>query len=66
VYGASFRLAPFHEKVLDDGYRPLPLRQFPMPKPDGRSSPNINRTGATTMKTRLLDQAMAPEALDQA
>lgn len=41
-------------QVLDGSYRPLPLRQFPMPKPDGR----IRVITAQYLKDKLVQRAL--------
>ncbi len=42
------------QEVLDGGYRPLPLRQFPLPKPDGR----IRVITAQYLKDKLVQRAI--------
>jgi group II intron reverse transcriptase/maturase len=42
------------EEVLGGGYRPLPLRQFPMKKPDGR----IRVISAQYLKDKLVQRAL--------
>lgn len=53
-YHLMRHLLECREEVLSGGYRPLPLRQFPMRKPDGR----IRVISAQYLKDKLVQRAI--------